>query len=130
MVEYSLKFSNLKVPSDPPSNSEHPSTTKGISFVHAIVSSASFAKVRSELLAVIGNPLESTEESATWKLDTVHPGAEHPRLIVSIPANEEQGAFLAGVGSDIGIYEVGFRVTEESKKGSGTTPYGRISWES
>ena len=123
-------MSNLKVPSEPPSNSEHPSTTKGISFIHAIVSSASFAKVISELQAVLGSsPVESTDESATWELDTVSPGARNPRLVVSIPATEEQGAFLAGLGSDIGIYEVGFRVAEGSKKGSGTTPYGRISWE-
>lgn len=120
----------LKVPSEPPSNTEHPSTAQGISFIRALVSPALFDQVGKDLEFVTGTPpLISTSVSLTWELDTVHSlGGRSPRLLVNIPVTDAEEKFLRNSKSDIAVYEVGFRVTQRTK-GDATTPYGRISWD-
>ncbi|KAF9484981.1 hypothetical protein BDN70DRAFT_871984 [Pholiota conissans] len=122
---------HLRVPSEPPSNTVHPSTAKGISFIRTLVSPTIFDQITKELQFVIGRPpLVSTPDSLTWELDTLHPlGKGSPRLIVDAPKTGGESEFLKNFNEEITIYEVGFRVTN-SKKGAATTPYGRISWDS
>ncbi|KAF8177618.1 glyoxalase-like domain-containing protein [Pholiota molesta] len=120
----------LRVPSELPSNTKHPSTAQGISFIRALVSPALFDQVGKDLEFVIGTPpLISTSVSLTWELDTVRPlGGRSPRLLVDIPVTDAEEIFLRNSKSNIAVYEVGFRVTQPTK-GDTTTPYGRISWD-
>ncbi|KAF8968236.1 glyoxalase-like domain-containing protein [Flammula alnicola] len=121
---------NLRVPSEPPSNTEHPSKAKGISFLRVLVQPSLFAEVSDEILSVIGDPpSSSTEGDTVWELNTVNKGGRLPVFNLGVPSNEEETAFLRNFASGAGIYEVGFRV-EGTKRGSETTPYGRITWES
>ncbi|PPQ82381.1 hypothetical protein CVT25_008342 [Psilocybe cyanescens] len=118
----------LRVPSEPPSNTEHPSTATGIAFVRILVEQASLEVVSHQLTSVVGKkPISSTAKVVTWELDTVNHARAHPQLLLGIPSGEDEVAFVENSESGAGIYEVGFRV-KGSKTGSESTPYGKISW--
>ncbi|KAF8162765.1 glyoxalase-like domain-containing protein [Crassisporium funariophilum] len=117
----------LRVPSEPPENTQHPSTARGIAYIRVLSDSASFSRVLKQLNSVIGHePVSSTQNESSWLLDTVHETKKKPRLILSTAGNDDETAFLDK--SAQGFYEVGFYVDEGGKSGSQSTPYGRIVW--
>ncbi|RDB19519.1 hypothetical protein Hypma_013666 [Hypsizygus marmoreus] len=118
-----------RVPSDPPSNVEHPSTTQGISHVRILTGSDDLATVSRQLTSVIGNPpASSTETEITWHLDTPQTGNGGPRLILSLPRDVAETDFIREGG--VGVFEVAFRVQDKKKEGTTQTPYGKVVWVS
>ncbi|KAF8898237.1 hypothetical protein CPB84DRAFT_1747911 [Gymnopilus junonius] len=129
----------LRVPSDPPSNTTHPSSALGIAYVRVLVNTSSFAQVSKQLISVVGKKPTSISESpspkkAVWDLDTVNLDVKKKRsqLVLSTPDGEEEEAFVksAGIeaGAGKGIYEVAFFVKSDRVPRSRATPYGKISW--
>ncbi|KAH9483616.1 hypothetical protein JR316_0003086 [Psilocybe cubensis] len=123
----------LRVPSEPPTNTEHPSTASGIAFVRILISSDSFEAIAGQLTSVVGKkPISSSSRDVIWDLDTVNANhlGSYARLILSVPGDEDEIAFIETSEGGTGIYEVGFYVKDGSKSGSETTPFGKISWVS
>ncbi|KIM49686.1 hypothetical protein M413DRAFT_438843 [Hebeloma cylindrosporum] len=124
---------SLRVPSEPPSNTEHASTARGIAFVRILVEEALYTQVSKELISVVGiPPIPMTPNESFWELDTYYEGVSAPnaaaRLFLTTATTEAEVAFLATASeAGSGIYEVGFRV-QSKKTEADTTPYGKISW--
>lgn len=128
---YTIFFSSFvltKVPIEPPENVQHPSGAAGIAYLHILVQPTSFNAVSDQLKTVIGDdPISSTRFKSIWSLDTTNLNVEHlPQLILSIPKDDEETAFIKGSITE--IYEVGFRVHQGSKRGNMSPRYGRIAW--
>jgi len=118
-----------RVPVDPPSNTQHPSTASGVAYVRTLVDEKAFAAVSDQLTSVIGSqPIIATATDTTWVLDTPstigRTEHEKPRLILSVPKGNSEHEVLKKSGP--GIYEVGFWVNDGG--GSIGTPYGKIVW--
>ncbi|KAF8808023.1 hypothetical protein BYT27DRAFT_6599035 [Phlegmacium glaucopus] len=119
----------LRVPSEPPENVQHSSGAIGIAYLRILVQSASFNAVFNQLKTVIGHdPVSSTKSESIWALDTTNIVQHPPQLILSIPNNDEETAFIKGSTTE--IYEVGFRVHQGRKTGDTSPTYGRIAWRS
>jgi len=117
----------LRVPSEPPENVQHPSGATGIAYLRILTQPASFTAVRNQIQTVIGHdPVSSTGSESIWALDTMNNVQHPPQLILSIPKNAEEAAFIEGSISE--IYEVGFRVHPGNKKEDASPEYGRIAW--
>jgi len=118
----------LRVPRDPPANIQHPSGAIGIAYLRILAQPASFSAVSKQLKTVIGhNPIFSTESESIWSLDTVNDDYPRvPRLILNIPKNVEETAFIKDSVTE--IYEVGFLVHKGSKTGDTSATFGRIAW--
>jgi len=116
-----------RVPGDPPSNTEHPSTARGIAHVCILTSAQTLTSVSRELTSVVGEvPATATDVEVFWILGTVYGGdRDGPKLILSSPKDEDEASFVGNVGT--GIYEVAFTV-DHDRGGTGATPYGRIVW--
>ena len=121
-------FVLTKVPIEPPENVQHPSGAAGIAYLRILVQPTSFNAVSDQLKTVIGHdPISSTRFESIWSLDTTNLNVEHlPQLILSIPKDDEETAFIKGSITE--IYEVGFRVHQGSKRGNMSPRYGRIAW--
>lgn len=119
-----------QVPIDPPSNSKHPSGVLGIAHVRILVLAESLDAQSAQLTSVVGDPpVEHSSSGYTWSLETPHSGLGvlKPRLILSVPVDEEEEGYLAERGP--GIYEIAFWVGPEGKEGTSATPYGKIVWQ-
>ncbi|KAH0584571.1 hypothetical protein H2248_010104 [Termitomyces sp. 'cryptogamus'] len=113
-----------RVPSNPTSNIEHPSTAQGISYLLVLTSPGTFSSLTRQLTTVIGTPaLSSRNTEAIWQLEAVHK-TKGPKFILRISETEREVNFVQEVGT--GIFEVAF--STEGKEGNVTTPYGRIAW--
>ncbi|KAG5639176.1 hypothetical protein H0H81_006080 [Sphagnurus paluster] len=115
-----------RVPSDPPSNMDHPCTAKGIKYILLLTESWDLLPLSRQLTSVIGalpTESESTEKQKIWNLDSVH--HSHPQLILRTAITVSEREFITKVGT--GIYEVAFAV-DGRKEGHANTPYGRIVW--
>jgi hypothetical protein len=119
---------HLRVPSDPPSNTEHHSTARGIAFVRILVQPSALDDTVKEVTAVIGEPPVSSEaHQIIWELNTPNQSpSSPPSLILSTPSTEDEEDFLI---QSSGIYEVGFRVRTITGDSPAATPYGKIAWE-
>ncbi|TFK34921.1 glyoxalase-like domain-containing protein [Crucibulum laeve] len=116
----------LRVPSDPPANTVHPSTAQGIAHVRILTDNLSLIGISKQLTSVIGNePNSSNDNEVVWSLDSVHLATNAPRLYLSAPSTDAENQYVSDVGT--GIYEVGFRI-QKGKAGSVMTPYGKIAW--
>ncbi|KAF8898236.1 glyoxalase-like domain-containing protein [Gymnopilus junonius] len=122
----------LRVPSDPPENTVHPSGALGIAHVHILAEPSSFNETARQITSVLGPSSTSfvthDAPSLYWNLDTQ--GAkftDDAQLVLSTPIGKEEEAFVQGLGK--GIYEVRFflKVDDETPD-SQRTPYGRIGW--
>lgn len=113
------------MPTKPPANVQHPSTTQGIAHIRIVTDAKSFPVISKQLTSVTGQePLSCTPIEAVWSLDS-H-STTSPRLILSTPSIELESALAKNVGT--GIVEVGFLV--KKKQDDHSTPYGRIVWVS
>ncbi|KAF5386834.1 hypothetical protein D9615_002017 [Tricholomella constricta] len=114
-----------RVPTDPPSNTEHPSTAQGISYIVILTASKDLLSISRQLTSVVGNPpVTSTNTESTWLLDTLRKKGG-PRVILKSPSNDNESAFVQEAGT--GIYEVAF-IVNDREEGNGSTPYGKIVW--
>jgi len=98
---------DLRVPSDPPENTAHPSSAKGIAYIKVLSPTERYATLVHHLSAIVGSkPLSSSPSDTTWILSTLSGDPQHfPRLIVS--AGIESTGVVAPEGE---ITEVGFWV--------------------
>ncbi|KAG5642319.1 hypothetical protein DXG03_002994 [Asterophora parasitica] len=115
-----------RVPTEPPSNTEHPSTTQGIAYIVILAPTQELQSISRQLTSVIGNPpVASTETEITWHLDALH--AKHgPSLVLRSPSDRSETAFVREEG--VGIFEVAFAVKDSRREGSDDTPYGKVIW--
>ncbi|PPQ66022.1 hypothetical protein CVT26_010778 [Gymnopilus dilepis] len=125
----------LRVPSDPPSNTSHPSNALGIAFVRVVVKPSSFDKVFKQLKSVVGFEPTSTvagprNAQASWELETVNLNAKkkRSRLILSSAESDEEREFVKNSIVGRGIFEVGFFVKGTKVPETKATPWGKISW--
>lgn len=119
-----------QVPIDPPSNSKHPSGVLGIAHVRILVLAESLDAQSAQLTSVVGDPpVEHSSSGYTWYLETPRTGLGvlKPRLILSVPVDDEEEEYLAERGP--GIYEIAFWVGPDGKEGTSATPYGKIVWQ-
>lgn len=117
----------MQVPSDPPSNTEHPSTVHGIQHVRILTSSTDLQAVSRQITSLIGDaPVSSTDTEVTWELDSVHEEKSGPKLILGSPESDDDARFVVREGT--GIYEVAFRIAAGKPGKNGDTPYGKIVW--
>jgi len=118
----------LRVPTQPDSNTRHPSDARGIAHVLFLTSPSTFAAASRELSVVLDSqPFSSAPGTeAKWHLSTLN-GLRSPTLVLATPADREQARFV-GDNSAPHIYEVGFYVGEDGEEGSVTTPFGRVVW--
>lgn len=113
------------MPTQPPANIQHPSTTQGIAHIRIVTNAKSFPVISKQLTSVTGQkPLSSTPVEAVWSLGS-H-STTSPWLILSTPSNELESAFAKNVGT--GIVEVGFLVKKRQDNDRHSTPYGSIVW--
>ncbi|THH20052.1 hypothetical protein EW146_g1242 [Bondarzewia mesenterica] len=104
----------LRVPTSPPSNTQHSNGTKSVAHLRVLSPSTSFDELSSSICSITGDPpivISSTEH--TWFLDSL-PGAggnggSHTRLVITVPkeGDHKEIGFVETHGA--GIYEIGFR---------------------
>ncbi|KIK70998.1 hypothetical protein GYMLUDRAFT_33103 [Collybiopsis luxurians FD-317 M1] len=108
---------DLRVPADPPSNTDHPSTAIGIAFVHFQAPSHKLFDVSRSLDYIAGNSgVTSNDAEREWKLDTVkgNPGRDC-RLLLSISQK-----------NTLGISEVAFLVQNDPPTKVIQTSYAQL----
>ncbi|KAG5352655.1 hypothetical protein C0989_001277 [Termitomyces sp. Mn162] len=124
VLKWVITSPGSRVPSNPTSNIEHPSTAQGISYLLVLTSPGTFSALTRQLTTVIGTPaISSMNTEAIWQLEAVHK-TKGPKFILRISETEREVNFVQEVGT--GIFEVAF--STEGKEGNVTTPYGRIAW--
>ncbi|KAH7928212.1 hypothetical protein BV22DRAFT_1059561 [Leucogyrophana mollusca] len=119
----------LRVPIDPPSNAEHPSGVLGIAYVRVLVGRKALSELSSQLQFVVGEEaILKTNTQLQWELKTPSGSGStrNPRLVLSIPTNEEEEVSLKDRGP--GIAEVAFWTGDGGKAGEAVTPYGKVVW--
>ncbi|KIM72282.1 hypothetical protein PILCRDRAFT_743071 [Piloderma croceum F 1598] len=121
-----------RVPFDPPSNTQHPSTALGIAHVRVLVDEKDIATLSNQLTSIINSqPITATETETAWVLNTPSTlsstsGYKSLQLIVSTPKQDDEHKALKERGP--GVYEVALRVDKDHGSGSVSTPYGKIVW--
>jgi len=124
-----------RVPLDPPSNTQHPSTALGIAHLRVLVDEKTITTRSKKLTSIIGSqPIRAMATESTWLLDTPttasssQPGRGNPgpHLILSSPKQDNEHKALKEKGP--GIYEVEFWVEEGHNSGGTNRPYGKIVW--
>jgi hypothetical protein len=122
----------LRVPSDPPSNTQHPSGALGISHVRVLANAETFSRDSRQLTTILGaQPVSNSPSEVVWKLDTVNTVPSlgthgYPKLVLNIPRDDEERSHIARAGT--GIYEVGFWVEKGREGGIVQTPHGKLVW--
>lgn len=114
------------MPSDPPGNTAHPSSAKGVAYIKLLIPNERYATVVHHLNAVVGSkPLSSSSSETTWALSTLSGDPQHvTRLILSVGGESNGGIQLKG-----GITEVGFWVDKERGEPTEDGPPGRrVVW--
>ena len=121
-----------KVPVDPPSNTQHPSTALGIAHVRILVDKKTVTDASNQLTLVVGSkPVKVTATAIVWALDTPATtsarkgGHEGPQLILTTPMRDDEHKALKENGP--GIYEVAFW-KDKGHGGHADTPYGKVVW--
>lgn len=115
------------MPSDPPSNTKHPSATLGVFHVRVLAGPGSFARVSQQLTSVIGMPpTQSGDSEVVWVLDNPVQTEHPPRLILNLPKTPEESHFVGS--SESGIFEVAFQVPKGGRGRNADTPYGKVVW--
>lgn len=130
-VEANVDFL-VQVQTDPPSNTKHPSTALGLGHIKLLVSASLFDVTKKRLISVIGAPpsTDITSARAAWILDTALPPVStgRPRLILGVPSDAEETAFLNSSDGKARIYEVAILVDNLNSgyPAENNTPYGRV----
>ncbi|KAH9982962.1 hypothetical protein BGW80DRAFT_1247656 [Lactifluus volemus] len=115
----------LRVPSQPASNSKHPNGALGIAHLRVLAPSSVFSAVSAELVAIVGEAqIEKSTREHVWLLylpGNITP-KWHPRLVLCEPdmSDEAQVQFVRTHGA--GLFELGVHVDEGGKK------RGSITW--
>ncbi|KAF9514420.1 hypothetical protein BS47DRAFT_1361642 [Hydnum rufescens UP504] len=115
---------DLRVPSEPPGNTAHPSSATGIAYVKLLSPTGLYAGLVDQLNAVIGSkPLSSSPSETSWEISTLSGDPQHvTRLILSV--RDESGDVPTS-----GIIEVGFWVDKGRGGPAGDGPLGhRVVW--
>jgi len=124
----------LRVPLDPPSNTEHANTALRVAHVRLLAPPNRLNSLSRQLTTVLGvQPVSSGPTESIWVLDDVpsavaheHDIADSARLILSAPQSDDEQEYVRTRGAS--IYEVGFVVKDGGKSGEESTPYGRVVW--
>ncbi|KAJ7084788.1 glyoxalase-like domain-containing protein [Mycena belliarum] len=117
----------LRVPTLPDSNSRHPCDALGVAYIRLLTAESSFASVSKDVSVVVdGEPFSHTQMEAKWKLSALN-SQRRPILILSTPLDPEEAIFVSK-NPVPGIYEVGFWVGADGKKGTIDTPFAKIVW--
>ncbi|KAI9507130.1 glyoxalase-like domain-containing protein [Russula earlei] len=122
----------LRVPTQPPSNSKHPNGALGIAHLRVLAPPSVFAGAAAELTAIVGEePIDVSSNELVWLLDL--PGQvtpkRHPQLVLCEPDVEDEGEMRFAQTHGAGLFEVGVRVDEsDGKQGWSDTPFGRVAW--
>ncbi|GLB35554.1 putative glyoxalase-like domain containing protein [Lyophyllum shimeji] len=116
-----------RVPVDPPSNTEHPSTAQGVSHVVILASPEDFSSISRQLTSVTGDtPVSSNGAEIIWQLNCSKTRERGPRLLLRSAVSDAEVEFVRDAGT--GIYEVGLLVKVGGRREDRSTPYGRIVW--
>ncbi|TDL20176.1 hypothetical protein BD410DRAFT_726121 [Rickenella mellea] len=118
-----------RVPSEPASNTEHPSTAQGIAHVRLLVEPELFHKLSDQLTSVLGTQPIGGGTEMCWELQTpnsVRTPSRTTKLILGPPRDDIEVESLRTKGR--GIYEVAFWVIVRDEKKSADTPFGRVVW--
>ncbi|KAK7037561.1 hypothetical protein VNI00_011053 [Paramarasmius palmivorus] len=113
---------SLRVPTEPPSNAEHPSSAIGISHVLLSCASAEIEGLKRQIIYVVGeDPVTSRSQLFEWNLTTLNgERGQSCRLIL------EENASSSKLGTSIA--EIGIYVDTMPNKDTAATPYGIIRW--
>jgi len=117
---------DLRVPSEPPENTVHPSSAKGIAYVKLLSPTGLYASLVDRLNAVVGSkPLSSSRSETSWKISTLSGDPQHiTRLILSVWDGSGDVALPKS-----GLVEVGFWVDKGRGGPAGDGPFGqRVVW--
>ncbi|KAF9459107.1 glyoxalase-like domain-containing protein [Collybia nuda] len=120
----------LRVPMDPPSNTQHQNAAVGLAHIRLLALRDSVPAVSRQLTYVVGNEPNLVGSSLgptySWDIDTGD-DALPCRLILGRPENNEEEEFLkAAVG--VPLFEIGFWVKGRPSSDSVMTPYAKIVW--
>jgi hypothetical protein len=123
------------VPTEPLSNTQHPSKALGIAHVRILADEKAITFLVGQLTSIFGSePITSTLTESIWVLDTPTQassscgeiGTGGPELIVTTPKDKDEFGKLKKSGP--GIYEIAFWVEKSRSSSSERTPYGKIVW--
>ncbi|TFK16419.1 hypothetical protein FA15DRAFT_676689 [Coprinopsis marcescibilis] len=123
----------LRVPINPPSNVEHPSTATGVAHIRVLVSEHSYTTYQRQLTTVIGHqPAQISPRETKWSLDrpiALEGGHSSPQLLLSVPSNREEEQFFESSRGQFhhSVYEIGIFVRNLADSPEEvSTPYGKI----
>ncbi|KAF5372900.1 hypothetical protein D9758_001451 [Tetrapyrgos nigripes] len=118
---------NLRVPDDPPSNTEHPCSALGVAFLRIHSTSNLLADISRRISDVVGELPRNSEGKQEWELETLNQAKLRQRCHLILEANDPENAASVS-GASAGIFELGIYVREEQPNRTVDTPYGRIVW--
>ncbi|PFH52486.1 hypothetical protein AMATHDRAFT_46331 [Amanita thiersii Skay4041] len=117
----------LRVPTEPDSNTRHPSGAIGIAFIRVLSTAELLRTLVNRLTTVVGDQAQQHSESEfVWKIQgALVEGKKYIKLVVSLPRGEEEEAFVGKML--VGIYEIGVYVGDAEWVGCKMTPYGKLT---
>jgi len=122
----------LRVPTRPPSNTEHPNGALSIAHLRMLAPPLAFSGVTTELSAIIGEePIDISPTERAWLLDLPGQAApkRHPHLILCVPDVDDEAELRFVQTHGAGLFEIGVRIDESGgKQGWSDTPFGRVAW--
>jgi Glyoxalase-like domain len=115
-----------KVPSEPPGNTVHPSSAKGIAYVKLLSPTGLYASLVDQLNTVVGSkPLSSSRSETSWKISTL---SGHPQHVTRLILSVRDGCGDVALPKS-GLIEVGFWVDKRRGGPAGDGPLGqRVVW--
>lgn len=131
----------MQVPLRPPTNTQHPNTTKALAHLHFIApSNADLQHFAKQVTTVVGHPpisSSSLSQGFTWELispasrssaEANVPSHPSPKLILSVvkPGDELEETRLPADHRPI-LYEVAFWADQAQE--TKMSPFGRIRWQ-
>ncbi|THU92136.1 hypothetical protein K435DRAFT_672696 [Dendrothele bispora CBS 962.96] len=121
----------LRVPSKPPTNAEHPSSALGIAFVRVRCTPNVLDDLSRKFSDVIGSSPHISGKTHEWELETLHqytitPGGRKCHLILE--PHHDEAIDMSDTATAIGIYELGIFVQKEQPNPTVKTPYGKLVW--
>src|SRR6266576_7114999 len=109
----------------PSSHVEHPSGAVGVAYIRLLACAISLRALEKELTTISGSaPVQSSGTTFVWALRS--PNSQVVRLILDIPASDEETQFVEKHGA--AIYEVG--INAHNREGAVKTPYGKLTFVS
>ncbi|KAL0059398.1 hypothetical protein AAF712_013839 [Marasmius tenuissimus] len=110
----------LRVPMEPHSNIEHPSTALGIAHVRLACNLSNAQALAQDITYVVGDsPKRLSPTYFEWELRSIYPTAGGPSRLILEAVDGISGHSI----SELGIY-----VEKAPEQDSSTTPYGKIAW--